>query len=78
MLGYAVQRQFELWGEEGGEAEDEDIVPQEMLDAVKPLGRAEYDVEEMMSETFLDLDQLANFLDEARNSSRSTTTSSRS
>ncbi|MCY3677422.1 MAG: C-terminal helicase domain-containing protein [Gemmatimonadetes bacterium] len=30
------------------------------------LDRAEYDVEEMMAETFLDLDQIAKFLDEAR------------
>ena len=65
-LGYAVQRQLEFWGEEGEEAEDEDIVPQEMLDAVERLDRAEYKVEEMMSEIFLDLDELVRFIDEAR------------
>jgi len=65
-LGYATHRQFELWGAEGDEPEDEDIVPQEMLDAVKRLERREYEVEEMMSETFLDLDQIVQFLDEAR------------
>ena len=64
VLGYA--RQLDLWGEEGEEADDEDFVPQEMLDAVEPLNRAEYDVEEMMSETVLDLDQIVQFLDEAR------------
>ena len=66
VLGYAVQRQLDLWGEEGKEADDEDIVPQEMLDAVECLDRAEYDVEEMIAETFLDLDQMVQFLDEAR------------
>jgi superfamily II DNA or RNA helicase len=65
-LGYAIQRQSEFWGEEEEVAEDEDIVPQEMLDTVERLDRAEYDVEEMMSETFLDLDQIVQFLDEAR------------
>jgi superfamily II DNA or RNA helicase len=65
-LGYATQRQFEFWGAEGDELEDEDIVPQEMLDAVERLDREEYDVEEMMSETFLDLDQIVQFLVEAR------------
>ena len=65
-MGYAVRRQLELWGEEGKEADDEDIVPQEMLDAVERLGRPEYDVEEMIAETFLDLDQIVQFLDEAR------------
>ena len=66
VLGYAVRRQIELWGEEGNEAYDDDIVPQEMLDAVDRLDRAEYDIEEMMSETFLDLDQIVQFLNEAR------------
>jgi len=37
-----------------------------MLDAVEPLDRSEYRVDEMMSETFLDLDQIVQFLDEAR------------
>ena len=37
-----------------------------MLDAVERLDRAEYEVEEMMAETFLDLDQIVQFLDEAR------------
>jgi superfamily II DNA or RNA helicase len=63
-LGYATQRVLDLWGTDGDE--DEDIVPQEMLDAVERLDRKEYDVEEMMSETFLDLDQIVQFLDEAR------------
>ena len=66
VLGYAVQRELELWGDEGKEIDDEDIVPQEMLDAVEVLDRDEYEVEEMMAETFLDLDQIVQFLDEAR------------
>ena len=66
VLGNASERQFELWGGEDHEADDEDVVSQEMLDAVDRLDRAEYDVEEMMSETFLDLDQIVQFLNEAR------------
>ena len=66
VLGSAVQRQHELWAEEGEEADEEDIVPPEMLDAVEHLERAEHDVGEMMTETFLDLDQIVQFLDEAR------------
>ena len=65
VLGYAAQRQINLWGEDD-ESDDEDIVPQEMLDAVERLDRTEYDVTEMMSETFLDLDQIVQFLDETR------------
>ena len=66
VLGYAVKRQLELWGEDGKDADDEDVVPQEILDNVEHLDRAEYDVVEMISETFLDLDQIVRFLDEAR------------
>lgn len=66
VLGFARQRQMEFWGEDSDEIEDEDIVPPEMLEAVVRLDRAEYEVEEMLSEAFLDLDQLVQFLDEAR------------
>jgi len=66
ILGYSAHRQRMFWGEDRDESEDEDIVPQELLDAVDQLDRNEYRVEEMMSETFLDLDQIVQFLDEAR------------
>jgi hypothetical protein len=65
-LGYAAQRQLDFWSEDGDESEDEDIVPQEMLDAVERLDRNEFNIPEMMSETFLDLDEIVKFLDEAR------------
>jgi superfamily II DNA or RNA helicase len=66
VLGYATQRHLEFWSDDGEESEDDDIVPQEMLDAVKRLDRQEFNVAEMMSETFLDLDQIVSFLEEAR------------
>ena len=66
VLGYVTHRQMDIWGEENDEPDDEDVVPQEMIDAVEHLDRSDYDVEEMMSETFLDLDQIVQFLDEAR------------
>ena len=66
ILGYAAHRQLAFWGEDADESEEEDVVPQELLDAVERLDREEYRVEEMMSETFLDLDQIVQFLDEAR------------
>ena len=66
ILGHTMTRQMDLWGEEDDEPEDDDIVQVEMLDAVELLGREEYEVEEMISETFLDLDQIVQFLDEAR------------
>jgi superfamily II DNA or RNA helicase len=66
VLGYVSRRQLALWGEDAEESDEEDIVPEEMLEAVDRLNRSEYEVEEMMSETFLDLDQIVQFLDEAR------------
>ena len=70
VLGYATRRQLEFWGEqedESGEEEaDEDVVPPEMLEAVEKLSRDEYEVSEMIQETFLDLDQIVKFLEETR------------
>jgi superfamily II DNA or RNA helicase len=67
ILGYAAERQLEFWSDNDNDNDiDEDIVPQEMLDAVEHLKREDYDVAEMMSETFLDLDQIVHFLEEAR------------
>jgi hypothetical protein len=66
VLNYAIQRHLDFWSENEDEFEDEDIVPQEMLDAVEHLDRKEFDVAEMMNETVLDLDQIVNFLEEAR------------
>ena len=67
ILDYSRHRQLELWADsEGEEDEDEDVVPPELLDDFELLDRDEYDVNEMIQETFLDLDQLAKFLEEAR------------
>jgi hypothetical protein len=65
-LGYARQRQLDFWGKDGEELEDEDIVPSEMLEAVKPLDREKFDVSAMMAETYRDLDQLLHFIAETR------------
>lgn len=66
ILGYAAQKQLELWGDADEDLTDEDIVPQELLDAVERLDRDEFEIEEMMTEAFLDLDQIVQFLTEAR------------
>ncbi len=64
VLNYVVQRK--LWEDEEIEDADEDVIPQELLNAVTKLSRDEYDVVEIMQETFLDLDQIASFLEETR------------
>jgi superfamily II DNA/RNA helicase len=65
ILGFAVRRKGDFWPE-GEDQDDEDIVPPELLNAVVRLDRKDYDVSEMMQETFLDIDQIVNFLEEVR------------
>lgn len=65
-LGYASQLEFEFWDDESDESGDDDILPPEMLEAVDQLDRKEYDVEEMLTETFFDLNTVVQFLDESK------------
>jgi len=65
-LNYVSHRQFLLWGEEEDEEWEEDIIPDEFLEAVEMLSREEYKIEEIIAETFLDLDQIIHFLDETK------------
>jgi len=64
-LGYASQRHLFFWQTDVEEI-DEDIVPQEMLDAVVELKPKDFNISEMIQETFLDLDQIIQFLEETK------------
>jgi superfamily II DNA or RNA helicase len=66
VLNYVTHRQFDLWKDADDEELDEDIIPQEFLESVTKLRRDEYEVVEMIQETFLDLDQIVSFLEEAK------------
>jgi len=66
VLDYVAHRQFNLWPESDIDDPDEDIVSEELLEAVTKLNRDEYEVVEIMQETFLDLDQIVAFLEEAK------------
>ncbi len=66
ILGYVSARQRDFWDSAADESDEEDIVPQELLDAVQRLDRKEFDVVEMIAETYLDLDQIVQFLEEAK------------
>ncbi|MGH9427818.1 MAG: C-terminal helicase domain-containing protein, partial [Terriglobia bacterium] len=59
------QHQQEFSGEEDEEP-DEDIITEEMLEDVEELPRKDYKVDEILAETYLDLDQIAEFLNELR------------
>ena len=66
VLNYVAHRQLDLWKDADVEDPDEDIIPEEFLESVEKLSRDEYDVVEMIQETFLDLDQIVSFLEEAK------------
>lgn len=58
---YLERKQMSLLGMEG-EDEEEDFLPQELVDQVEHVDRKDYDVSEILTETFNDLDTLAEFL----------------
>jgi superfamily II DNA or RNA helicase len=64
LLNYEANRQFQLWDEE--QDNDEDLIPEEILLQTEELSRDDFRVDDMLSETFTDLDQLAQFLVETR------------
>jgi superfamily II DNA or RNA helicase len=66
LIDYIQEKQAELLSEEGDEEADEDIVTEEMLEAVEELDRDKYNVSEIITETLDDLNSVADFLDELR------------
>ena len=55
-----------LWGDEEEEDAEEDLITEEMLEQVEYLNREEFNVPEILNDTFGDLDQIVQFLDELR------------
>ena len=66
LIQYIMECERELSDDE--DELDEDIVTEEMLEDVEYLSRNDYRVEEILADTFLDLDQVAAFIDELRKS----------
>jgi superfamily II DNA or RNA helicase/HKD family nuclease len=66
LIGYVHDHQLRFWKEVDDEEAEEDIVTEEMLDAVELLDREQFDVPEILNETLQDLDQIAVFLNELK------------
>ncbi len=64
LIGYAQQTRFKLNGR--SDEQDGDVVPEEVLEGTEELDRDEYEVGEILAETFLDLNQIATFLNELK------------
>ena len=66
IIGYVKEHQKELFGKEAEDIEYEDIITDEMLEDIEEFSRDEYKIEEILAETFLDLDQIVDFLKELK------------
>lgn len=66
LIGQVREKQMELFGSEVPEELDEDFITEEMLEDIERLPRDKFKVEEILAESFLDLDQIAEFLNEMK------------
>lgn len=68
LLGDVQKRQSQLFddGPADEQEQDEDVIPEELLDAAELLDRDQFDVPQILSESLQDLNQLAEFLNELR------------
>lgn len=65
LIGYIQAKQLELFPERPDE-ENEDIITAEMLGDIDPLSRDDYKVEEILEETYLDMNEVVRFITELR------------
>jgi len=65
LINEVHQDQHELLGEDMEDLE-EDVIDEETLEAVEKLSRDEYKIDEILDETYLDLDQIVSFLGELK------------
>jgi hypothetical protein len=66
LTGFVSQRQRILWGDDREEDAEEDLITEEMLEQVEQLDRELFDVQEILNDTFGDLDQIVQFLEELK------------
>ena len=66
LTGYVHQRQTMLWGDDREEDAEEDLITEEMLEQVEQLDRELFNVPEILNDTYGDLDQIVQFLEELK------------
>jgi superfamily II DNA or RNA helicase len=66
LLGAVNKRQLELFQDSDEEEFEEDIITEEMLEDVELLQRDEYRVDDIIDDTYFDLDTIVDFLKELR------------
>ncbi|MDD5268353.1 MAG: helicase-related protein [Methylococcales bacterium] len=62
IIGYVQAHQYEIWPDEAEEDEAEEFLTEDILNAIEKLNPEEFDIGEIMDDTFDDMNQLAEFL----------------
>lgn len=66
LLGYESNKQYELYAQAQEDEPDEDVVPPELLENVEKRSPDEFNIPEILADTYNDLDQIVEFLTELR------------
>lgn len=66
LIGYVKAKQLALFGDEEPDEENEDIITPEMLEDIEELKPEEYDIAQIVNETYLDMDEITRFLEELK------------
>lgn len=64
LIGYVQAHLQELWAEDADEDEVEEFLTEDALNAVEKLDPAQFKIDEILDDTFDDLEQIAEFLNE--------------
>ena len=66
LIGYVHEHQKDLYDNQPEDDANEDLITEEMLEAVDQLSRDEYNVDDMLDDTFDDLSTICDFLNELK------------
>jgi SNF2 family DNA or RNA helicase len=66
LIGIVQADQLELFGDSSEQESDEDIISEELLEEIEELSPDEYKVDEILNETYLDMDEIVRFLEELK------------
>ncbi len=66
VIAHVHRDRHELLGEDPDDADEDDIIDAEALEGIEELSVSDYKVDEILNETYLDLDQIADFLKELK------------
>ncbi len=66
ILEYTYHQQMEMWGNDDPDDYDEDVESEELLIDIEPLNSKDFQVDQIIQDSFQDLDQLISFIQETK------------